>query len=162
MLFSLAGELMKQHPNVTDLPRGRQIRNTCALRACVDPKEGRGGAAGKVSHEKLRNDTVDVNFVAFATFSMVEILPHERGEGLDNRLIWDRGFLDHDENGDEIPIPRHARLTVRWLQGKVLLVAKGSLWNSDPATYDGRHNGMTAAQIRSTIERSLRQNSAKG
>jgi hypothetical protein len=44
---------------------------------------------------------------------------------------------------------------VRWLQGKVLLVAKGSLWNSVPATYDGRHNGMTAAEIRRTIERSL-------
>jgi hypothetical protein len=60
-----------------------------------------------------------------------------------------------DENGDEIPVPDDARLTVRWLRGKVLLVAKGSLWNGDPAAYDGRHNGMTAAQIRITIERSL-------
>jgi len=72
-----------------------------------------------------------------------------------SRDVWDRGFLDHDETGDEIPIPDDARLAVRWLKGKVLLVAKGSLWNGDPATYDGRHNGMTAAQIRRTIERSL-------
>jgi serine/threonine-protein kinase len=71
-----------------------------------------------------------------------------------SREIWDRGFL-HDENGDEIPIPDNARLVMRLLQGKVLLVAKGSLWNSDPATYDGRHNTMTAAQIRRIIERSL-------
>ena len=71
-----------------------------------------------------------------------------------SREIWDRGSL-HDENGDEIPIPDNARLVMRLLQGKVLLVAKGSLWNSDPATYDGRHNTMTAAQIRRIIERSL-------
>jgi hypothetical protein len=74
-----------------------------------------------------------------------------------SRDVWDRGFLDHDENGDEIAIPDDARLAVRWLKGKVLLVAKGSLWNSDPATYDGRHNRMTAAQIRRIIERSLAQ-----
>jgi hypothetical protein len=82
---------------------------------------------------------------------LVEVAPAEYVR----RDVWDGGFLDHDENGDEIPIPDDARLAVRWLQGKVLLVAKGSLWNRDPATYDGRHNGMTAAQIRRTIERSL-------
>jgi hypothetical protein len=82
---------------------------------------------------------------------LVEVAPAEYV----SRDIWDRGVLGHDENGDEIPIPDDARLTVRWLQGKVLLVAKGSLWNADPANYDGRHNGMTAAQIRTTIERSL-------
>jgi hypothetical protein len=83
---------------------------------------------------------------------LVEVAPAEYV----SRDAWDRGFLGHDENGDEIPIRDDARLTVRWLQGKVLLVAKGSLWNSDPANYDGRHNGMTAAQIRTTIERSAR------
>jgi hypothetical protein len=72
-----------------------------------------------------------------------------------SREIFDRGFLDHDENGDEIPIPNDARLAVRWFKGKVLLVAKGSLWNGDPATYDGRHNRMTADEIRHIIERSL-------
>jgi hypothetical protein len=72
-----------------------------------------------------------------------------------NRDAWDQGFLDHDENGCEIPIPDDARAIVRWLRGKVLLVAKESLWNGVPGTYDGRHNGMTAAQIRTTIERSL-------
>jgi serine/threonine-protein kinase len=72
-----------------------------------------------------------------------------------SRDVWDRGFLDHDENGHEIPIPDDARLAVRWLKGKVLLVANGSLWNGDPGTYDGRHNKMTADQIRQIIERSL-------
>lgn len=82
---------------------------------------------------------------------LVEVAPAEYV----SRDVWDRGFLDHDENGDEIPIPDGARLAVRWLRGKVLLVAKESLWNGVPATYDGRHNGMTATQIRTTIERSL-------
>jgi hypothetical protein len=83
-----------------------------------------------------------------------ELLEVARGEYV-SRDVWDRGFLGHDKNGDEIPIPRDARCTVRWLQGKVLLVAKGSLWNGNPATYDGCHNGMAAAQIRSAIERLL-------
>jgi hypothetical protein len=82
---------------------------------------------------------------------LVEVAPAEYVR----RDALELGFLGHDENGDEIPIPDGARPIVRWLRGKVLLVAKGSLWNGDPANYNGRHNGMTAAQIRTTIERSL-------
>jgi hypothetical protein len=47
---------------------------------------------------------------------LVEVAPAEYL----SRDVWERGFLDHDENGDEI------------------------------STYDGRHSGMTAAQIRRT------------
>ena len=93
----------------------------------------------------------DAEHAKLSREELLEVAPAEYV----SRDVWDRGFLDRDENGDDIPIPRDARLAVRWLQGKVLLVAKGSLWNRDPATYDGRHNGMTAAQIRRTIERSL-------
>ena len=93
----------------------------------------------------------DAEHAELSSEELLEVAPAEYV----SRDVWDRGFLDHDENGEEIPIPHDARLTVRWLQGKVLLVAKGSLWNRVHATYDGRHNGMTAAQIRSTIERSL-------
>jgi hypothetical protein len=35
-------------------------------------------------------------------------------------------------------IVSQAWIAVRWFKGKVLLVAKGNLWNGDPATYDGR------------------------
>lgn len=73
----------------------------------------------------------------------------------ENREVWDRGFLDIDANGIAIPLPGEARLAVRWLSGKVLFVAKGSLWNGDPGTYDGRHNSMTASEIRGVIEKSL-------
>jgi len=106
------------------------------------------GVYGTDENEPDRNS--DAEHAEQSSEELVEVAPAEYV----SRDVWDRGFLDHDENGDEIPIP-DARLTVRWLKGKVLLVAKGSLWNGDPATYDGRHNGMTAAQIRTTIERSL-------
>jgi len=72
-VLSLAGELMRQHSSVTDLPRGRQIRNTFLFRfaLCASVsilKRIEEGSAGKVSDENLRNDMVDVNFAAFATY----------------------------------------------------------------------------------------------
>lgn len=69
--------------------------------------------------------------------------------------IWYREYLAHDEHGREIPLPPEGRLISRWFRGKVLIVGKGSLWNGVPATYDGRHNKMTAAQVRGLIERGL-------
>jgi hypothetical protein len=77
------------------------------------------------------------------------------GEGYMRRDVWDRGYLGLDEHEHEIAIPEDARLISRRLGGKMLLVANGSLWNSAPETYDGRHNRMTAAQIRKVIERAL-------
>lgn len=83
-----------------------------------------------------------------------ELLELSPGEYVD-RSQWDRGFLGYDADGDEIPFPNDARVVVRWFRGKVLFVGKGSLWNGDPGTYDGRHDRMTVAQIRRVIERSL-------
>jgi hypothetical protein len=85
-----------------------------------------------------------------------EVVEYPRGTYL-NRDLWERGYLRHDENGREIPLPPESRLVTRWLDGKILIVAKGSLWNGDAGTYDGRHNAMTAFQIREIIERALRQ-----
>lgn len=77
------------------------------------------------------------------------------GRGYLSREVWDRGYLGYDEYERELPIPEDARLVTRWLEGKILLVANGSLWNSTPATYDGRHNHMSATEIRQMIERAL-------
>lgn len=74
------------------------------------------------------------------------------GQGYFERSVWDAGYIDHDEFGREVPLPDDARLVSRWLKGKILVVAKGSLWNSTSRTYDGRHTGMTAADIRALIE----------
>jgi hypothetical protein len=72
-VLSLAGELIKQHPSVTVLPRGPQIRNTFLFRYAVCAyvsilKRIEEGGVGKISDENLRNDMVDVNFAAFATY----------------------------------------------------------------------------------------------
>lgn len=72
-----------------------------------------------------------------------------------SRDVWDRGFLGYDDEDREIPIPEDAKLVVRWLGGNFLLVTKGSMWNGDAGTYDGRHDSMSVADIRALILRSL-------
>ena len=87
--------------------------------------------------------------------------PHEHlveiGDEYLSRSLWDQGNLGYDIEGREIPLPDDARLVVRLLRGKLLIVAKSSLWNGDPSTYDGRHSTMTTDQVRSVIENSLRE-----
>lgn len=73
----------------------------------------------------------------------------EGGDGeLYERSTWDGGVTP---DGD--PLPDGSRLVVRFMRGKVLFVSKGSIWNGWSATYDGRHSNMSAADIRSIIER---------
>jgi serine/threonine-protein kinase len=79
---------------------------------------------------------------------LVEVGPREYLE----RSVWDQGFLDYDQSGYEIPLPEDARLLVRWFNGKILFVSKGSLWNGTSGTYDGRHDRMGTAGIQSVIE----------
>lgn len=83
-----------------------------------------------------------------------EVLELNPGVHVD-RSVLDVGFLGHDENGDEIPVPDHARLVVRMFRGRLMLVTKGSLWNGAPHTYGGQQNRMTNEQIRSLLERSI-------
>lgn len=83
-----------------------------------------------------------------------EMLELSNGQRME-RYVWDRGYIDHDSDGHEIPIPGDARLVVRWLGGKFLLVTKGSLWNGDSSTYDGRHDKMSPDDIRTMILKAL-------
>lgn len=76
------------------------------------------------------------------------------GEYFD-RSVWDQGHLGYGEYGHQIPLPENRRIVSRWLRGKILFVAKGSLWNGTPRTYNGMHNRMSAIDIRALIERSL-------
>jgi serine/threonine-protein kinase len=82
---------------------------------------------------------------------VVELRPGEYVE----RSVWDQGFVEYDRQGREIPLPDEARLLVRWFDGKILFVTKGSMWNGTSGTYDGRHDKMTTDDIRAMIERSL-------
>jgi serine/threonine-protein kinase len=79
---------------------------------------------------------------------VVELSP---GEYVD-RSHHDTGILDYDEQGNEIPLPPSARSVGRHFKGKFLVVAKQSIWNRASVTYDGRHNGMTAKEIRALIQ----------
>jgi hypothetical protein len=67
------------------------------------------------------------------------------------RQHWDSGTLGTDENGEDLPLPAHARRVVRWFEGKMMVLAKGCIWNGVPATYDGRHSVKSAEQIRDEI-----------
>lgn len=69
-----------------------------------------------------------------------------------SRDVWERGYLTHDERGHEVPLPKEGKIVTRWLGGKILFVSKGSIWNSNAGTYDGRHNKMTSSEIRKLIE----------
>jgi hypothetical protein len=84
-----------------------------------------------------------------------EVLELPDGEYV-NRSHLDEGSLGYDGNDRDIPIPDPHRLVVRILAGKLLIVAKRSLWNRVSQTYDGRHNTMSAAEIRAEIEAALR------
>ncbi|MFW7358319.1 MAG: hypothetical protein ACODTL_20475 [Brucella sp.] len=72
-----------------------------------------------------------------------------------NYSVWDHRIIGHNEDGTERYLPDDARIVTRERSGKILIVAKASLWNQDSSTYDGRHGRMTPADIRKIIENSL-------
>ena len=51
---------------------------------------------------------------------------------------------------------------MRWLSGAFVVFAKGSLYNSITATYDARHNQMTAVEFRQYIEGLIAQAQQQG
>jgi hypothetical protein len=72
-ILLLAAQLFKEHPSVTEWPRGLEVRNTFIFRYALCGyvsilKRIEDGGAGKTKPEKLRNDVIDVNFAAFATY----------------------------------------------------------------------------------------------
>lgn len=72
-VLRLTGEFAKQHPHTPTIRRGPQIRNTFIFRFALCGyvsilQRVEEGGVGNVSLEKLRNDVIDVNFAAFATY----------------------------------------------------------------------------------------------
>lgn len=69
----LAEQFFEEHPGVTEWPKGPEVRNTFIFRYALCGyvsilKRIEDGGAGKTKPEKLRNDVIDVNFAAFATY----------------------------------------------------------------------------------------------
>jgi hypothetical protein len=72
-ILRFAAEFAKQHPNVTRIRRGPQIRNMFVFRFALCGyvsilKRIEEGGIGNVKAEKLRNDVIDINFATFATY----------------------------------------------------------------------------------------------
>ncbi|MBX4893621.1 hypothetical protein [Rhizobium bangladeshense] len=76
------------------------------------------------------------------------------GEDYDYGLM-EHGVWRYDEDGNEVPVPEDAKTVLRLLSGKLLIVSQGSMWNHTNENWNGRHNDMTADEIRSLIELSL-------
>ena len=58
-----------------------------------------------------------------------------------------------DEDGFERELPEDYRGVMRFMNGKIMLVAKSSIWNGFPSTYDGRHERMSTSMMRQVIEK---------
>ena len=74
-----------------------------------------------------------------------------------DRSAWDEQNLGESDEGI-IPLPKGSRLVLRYFRGAFLIVAKGSLYNSISATYDGRHNKMSDPQFRDYMANLIEQN----
>jgi hypothetical protein len=60
-----------------------------------------------------------------------------------------------DEDGLEQETPDDAQTVLRLLNGKIMLVSKGSIWNGSSQTYSGLHDGLSATEIRGAIQQIL-------
>ena len=72
-VLSLARQFFKEHPGVTEVPTGPEMRNAFIFRYALCGyisilKRIADGGAGNAKPNKLRNDVIDVNFAAFATY----------------------------------------------------------------------------------------------
>ncbi|WP_315927490.1 hypothetical protein [Mesorhizobium sp. SP-1A] len=67
------------------------------------------------------------------------------------RAAYEDGYFV-DDRGYERELPEDARPVLRLLNGQIMLVTKGSIWNGSSRTYSGLHDGMTTPQIRAVIQ----------
>jgi hypothetical protein len=72
-ILALTTEFAKHHPNAPKIKRGPQIRNTFIFRFALCGyvsilRRIEEGGVSNVKSDKLRNDVIDINFAAFATY----------------------------------------------------------------------------------------------
>jgi serine/threonine-protein kinase len=84
---------------------------------------------------------------------LVEIGPGDYRE----RSVWDAGYDGHDEGGDEIPLPKSAKLVIRFFKGGFAIVGQGSVWNGTAATYDGEHDKLGQEPMRELIDKAIKR-----
>lgn len=63
---------------------------------------------------------------------------------------------EYEEGGRVRRLPESARGLMRYLSGAFVIFAKGSLYNRNPHTYDGRHAKMTAKEFHAHVAKAIR------
>lgn len=81
---------------------------------------------------------------------MEEVIDLGRGDYIE-RGVWDRGFWKYDSDDNEVPFPKDAHIAIRVLNGSILFVQHGSVWNQNTGTYDGRLQSRGEAAILDAI-----------
>lgn len=79
-----------------------------------------------------------------------EVVEVGRGECIGLSAYDDGYFVD--DRGNEHELPDDARTVLRLLNGQIMFVTKGSIWNGSSRTYSGIHDSQTTAQIRHAIQ----------
>ena len=103
----------------------------------------------------LENRVLKPSGIYDTKYTSEEVIELSPGQYEDRSYI-DQGHLGHDSSGQEIPLPdSYRRISRELAAGQFLVIAKQSLWNLDPGTYDGRHNKMTHDEIRQCIQAGL-------
>ena len=91
------------------------------------------------------------------SYSGEELLEISPGEYMD-RSYWEINHLGFDENGQEIPLPSHARVIDRQHPGgSYVIFPKYSKYNNNSSTYDARHNKGTDEEFRNYIQNIVEQ-----
>jgi hypothetical protein len=93
----LAGQLFKEHPSAAEWPRGLEMRNTFIFRYALCGyvsilRRIEDGGTGNAKPVKLRNDVIDSNFAAFATYFDGLLTADRRAE----EIYADAAFLLRD------------------------------------------------------------------
>ncbi|WP_153556474.1 hypothetical protein [Roseimaritima sediminicola] len=135
---------------------------------CIDLNFGRGASIAKANRLSCEIFPDNMEFSYFRidcddlapsgvcdelAFDHEELVQLDDGTYLD-RSLWDRGYMSHDPDGNEIPFPGTARIVTRHIKGSFVIFCKASAYNADSSTYDGRHSKMSAPDFRTYIEKS--------
>jgi hypothetical protein len=79
-----------------------------------------------------------------------EVVDIGRGDYIERRALHDGYYAD--EFGHEQEVPESAQTILRLLNGQIMLVTKGSIWNGSSKTYLGIHDRLPSDAIRSAIQ----------
>lgn len=99
---------------------------------------------------------------SFLMLELSELLPAINRDGGEMELarrhrqeeLLDLGgaeYVDLDSLDDE-DIPDEARQVLRFFDGQIMFVNKGSIWNASPKTYNGIHDKGTHSEVRQVIQ----------